>query len=150
MKTKNLISTLGLALVLTGCGQNIVPSPNSSYESQSISTEGKTPIEKLDRNSLVNARGFDVDFNADGKIDFVCMRDNRVYFGKGIENGRIESEIQIAHVGVPVVAYSIRAAQGELPYLVFFDQNDNGYKQENLGSDINGIPILGDITLEAK
>ncbi|MBP7708419.1 hypothetical protein KA107_01940 [Candidatus Pacearchaeota archaeon] len=150
MKTSSLLASLGLALAVSGCNpKNIQDNSSPQYESQSISIEGKTPIEKLDRSQLVNGTGYNVDFNGDGITDFVSMRDNRVYFSKGKTPEGLEKEIEIARINIPVIAYSIRTASDEkFPYLIFFDNQDNGYKQENFGPNANGIPLLGDLELE--
>jgi hypothetical protein len=142
MKTSKLLATLGIGLTLIGCSENNIS--NEKYESQSISLEGKAPVEKLDRNTLQAGNGFNVDFNGDGIIDLVSMRGSQVYFS----DGKNKKEIEIARITVPVIAYSIRTSSEELPYLVFFDQQENGYKQENLGPNKEGIPMLGDIVLE--
>jgi hypothetical protein len=148
----SLVSILIAGSFLTSCTKNS-PFPKEEktisqvvYDAPIISSEGKKPFEKLDRNTLVNLPGFNVDFDVDGTNDFVSMRDNTLYFSKGIGEGKLENEKPIARVKGNVTAYSIRSsADQQRPYLVFFDEKDNGYIQPNLGTNTLGLPYLGDV-----
>jgi len=100
----------------------------------------------MDRASLTNIPGFNVDFDGDGTIDFVSMSDSILYYSKGLGNDKFGKEIPIAKLKGSVVAYSIRTtADQPRPYLVFFDDKDNGYMQSNLGTNTSGIPYLGNV-----
>jgi hypothetical protein len=146
--------------LLSGCGgeeratnNELNPTTNLNqsqsavqYEAPEISSAGKPVFEKFDKNSLTNIPGFNVDFDGDGTIDFVSMSDSTLYFRKGLGNGELGREIPIAKLKGTVVAYSIRTTTNQpRPYLVFFDDKDNGYMQPNLGTNSAGIPYLGDV-----
>ena len=159
MKHQLLLLTLACAL-LSGCGRNeqannqiSIANTNShhsqsdvQYDAPQLSSEGRKVFEKMDRASLTNIPGFNVDFDGDGTIDFVSMSDSILYYSKGLGNDKFAKEIPIAKLKGSVVAYSIRTTPDQpRPYLVFFDDKDNGYMQSNLGTNTSGIPYLGNV-----
>jgi hypothetical protein len=160
-KMNNQLVSLAIAgALLSGCGRN-EPAKNNGlnantnlnqsqslvqYETPEISSEGRKLFETLDKNTLTNLPGFNVDFDGDGTIDFVTMSDNTLYYSKGLGNDKFGREIPIVKLKGTVVAYSIRSTPDQSrPYLVFFDEKDNGYMQPNLGTNSLGIPYLGDV-----